>query len=153
MRRGIRLWAASAVMGLLISGCVLGTDAARDAGARDERRVCELGFGVPAGFEVAESFREAYPDHVGIRLGLVSDDGRELHVFAGIPGEFGEGLPVAGSVEAAPGVEGVLRGSDGTWVLTWQVPGPCGPRAALGTGFTRPGFLRILREAGAIPSV
>lgn len=149
MRRGIRLWAASAIAGILVSGCAVGADG---SGARDERPVCDAGFGAPAGFEVAESFREPYPDHVGIRLGLVSGDGRELHYFAGIPGEFGEGLPVVGSVEAATSVEGVLRGSDGTWVLTWQVSGPCGQRAALGSGFTRRGFLAALREAGAIPS-
>lgn len=149
MRRAIRL-AASVVAGLAISGCTVGAEV--DGEPHDERPVCELGIGSPAGFRVAESFREPYPDHVGTRVGLVSPDGRELHLFAGIPGEFGEGMPVAGSVEAAPGVDGVLRGSERTWVLTWQVPGPCGRRAALGSGFGRRGFLAVLREAGVIPS-
>ncbi len=112
---------------------------------------CEAAFEAPPGFRVVGSLEDPYPDRVGIRVGLASTDGREIHYFAGIPGEFGEGLPVAGSVEAATGIQAVLRGTGRTWVLSWETPGPCGRRAVLGNGFGRRGFLGTLREAGVIP--
>jgi hypothetical protein len=118
----------------------------------DESLVCEAGFTTPEGFRQTESLRDPYPDHVGIRLGFVADDGRELHYFAGISGEFGEGLPSSGVVTVAQGLEGPLQGSDATWVLSWRAPGPCGVRAVLGTGFTRSSFLRTLERAAIVPA-
>ncbi len=149
MSRAVRAL-AGVLVAVALAGCSEGTSE-RAHGHEEGPPTCEAGFEAPTGFRVVESFEDPYPDHVGIRLGLASEDGRELHYFAGIPGEFGEGLPVAGAVEAATGVEGVLHGSDRVWVLTWEIPGPCGRRAVLGNGFTRAGFLRTLRDAGVIP--
>jgi hypothetical protein len=123
-----------------------------DEASADEERTCQAGFTTPEGFQQTESLRDPYPDHVGIRLGFVSDDGRELHYFAGIPGEFGEGLPSAGDVMVAQGLEGPLQGGRRTWVLSWHAPGPCGARAVLGTGFTRAAFLQTLERAAIIPA-
>ncbi|HSD49204.1 MAG TPA: hypothetical protein VLE71_05170 [Actinomycetota bacterium] len=133
----------------------LATACAGEASSHDEAspqaQPCEAGFTTPEGFRQTERFHDPYPDHVGIRLGFMSDDGgRELHYFAGIPGEFGEGLPLAGTIVVAQGLEGPLQGSKGTWVLSWQAPGPCGVRAVLGTGFTRSSFLHTLERAAIV---
>lgn len=114
--------------------------------------MCEPGFATPDGFTRTEAFQDPYGDHVGIRLGFVSEDGRELHAFVGIPGEFGEGLPPVASIEAAGGIEGSLQGSGTTWVLSWRAPGPCGVRAILGSSFTRQGFVDTLERAGIVPT-
>lgn len=129
-----------------------GEGPAHDGASPEHGRVCEAGFTTPDGFRQTESFRDPYPDHVGIRLGFLSDDGREIHYFAGIPGEFGEGLPSAGTVPVAQGLEGPLQGSEGTWVLSWRAPGPCGARAVLGTGFTRSSFIQTLERAAIVPA-
>lgn len=140
-----------AVLGaaLVVAACAPDGDEA--GGIDDAVETCEPGFSTPEGFRPTESFEDPYADHVGIRLGFVSDDGRELHYFAGIPGEFGEGLPVVSTVEAASGVEGPLQGSGTTWVLSWRAPGPCGVRAVLGSGFSQASFVRTLEDAGIIP--
>lgn len=143
-----------------LSGCLLvGVLAASCSGAsvaggeqHEVPEACEPGFSSPEGFRPTESFEDPYVDHVGIRLGFASQDGRELHYFAGIPGEFGEGLPVVAQVEAAGGILGPLQGAGQTWVLSWRAPGPCGIRAVLGNGFTRRGFQETLVLAGIIPS-
>lgn len=129
-----------------------GGSSPHDESHSEEEPTCEAGFATPEGFRQTERFRDPYPDHVGIRLGFVSEDGRELHYFAGIPGEFGEGLPAAGSVSVAVGLDGTLQGSKDTWVLSWQAPGPCGVRAVLGTGFARSEFLQTLERAAIVPA-
>ena len=120
--------------------------------AHEDRPRCELGFSPPDGFRPTEESEDPYEDHVGVRAGFADDLGRELHYFAGIPGEFGEGLPVAGHVPVAVGLAGVLQGEGRVWVLSWRAPGPCGVRAALGSGFSQRGFLSTLEGAGAIPT-
>lgn len=117
-------------------------------GASEPVPVCEVEIAPPAGMEPLETFRERFADHVGVRLGFRDPRGRELHAFAGIPGEFGEGLPAAGEVELVQGRTGLLTGSDRVWVVEWTQGGPCDPRAALGNGFGREGFLDVLRSSG-----
>lgn len=149
MRRGVAVVVGSVVLGVLTVAC-----GGADAHVHEEAEgppVCEPGFSVPMGFRQTEVFEEPHEDHVGIRLGFVSDDGLELHYFAGIPGEFGEGLPTVGTVPAAGGIEGALQGRGSTWVLSWRAPGPCGTRAVLGSGFSRDGFVRTLEDAGIVP--
>ena len=143
----IAVLAAAIVVGACASG--RSADAERDD---DAVPTCEAGFSTPAGFHPTGSLEDPYADHVGIRLDFADDENRELHYFAGIPGEFGEGLPSAGTVPVAADLEGVLQGSEGTWVLTWRGPGPCGVRAVLGSGFDRAGFLETLERAGIIPA-
>ena len=105
----------------------------------------------PEGFQQTESLRDPHPDHVGIRLGFVSDElGRELH-FAGILVEFGEGLPSAGVVTVAQGLEGPLQGGRRTWVLSWHALA----RAARGrcsAPLTARGVLQTLERAAIIPA-
>jgi hypothetical protein len=120
--------------------------------APDEPRVvCGVRFAAPAGFDPLEPFEEQYADHVGLRLGFRDVGGREFHVFAGIPGEFGEGLPAAGSVPLTEGRSGKLAGRAEVWVLTWEERGRCDPRAVLGNGFTREEFQAALADAGLAP--
>jgi hypothetical protein len=116
-----------------------------------ERPVCEVRFDAPAGFEPLARFEERYPDHIGVRLGFRDASGRELHAFAGIPGEFGEGLPDAGEVDVG-GRSGRLFGRGRVWVLVWREGGICDPRAALGNGLERRAFLAALEEAGTEPA-
>lgn len=151
----MRRVSVNAVLGLLLLASACGgggPDRARTEAASDEPARCDPAIGAPAGFALVESFEDPYPDHIGVRLAFRDGDGRELHYFVGIPGEFGEGLPVVGQVDVALGLRGSLLGAGGTWVLAWDAPGPCGAHAALGTGFTREEFLQALREAGAIPA-
>lgn len=137
--------------GLFLTGAIgfvlVGCDAPDDPPV-----VCGVRFAAPAGFDPLEPFEEEYPDHVGLRLGFRDERGREFHVFAGIPGEFGEGLPAAGSVALTEGRSGSLAGRAQVWVLTWDEGGLCDPRAVLGNGFTREEFDIALADAGLAPA-
>lgn len=145
-----RLVAVSGALVLLTAACG-GPSAGSDGDGEHGPPICEPGFAVPEGFHQTEAFEDPYDDHVGIRLGFVDERGRELHYFAGIPGEFGEGLPVVDTVQAAGGIEGPLQGNDQTWVLSWTAPGPCGARAVLGNGFGRQDFVETIEDAGIVP--
>jgi hypothetical protein len=113
--------------------------------------VCDVRFAAPSGFAPLEPFEEEYADHVGVRLGFRDDRRRELHVFAGIPGEFGEGLPAAGEVPLTEGRTGLLAGREEIWVVTWEEGDLCDPRSVLANGFARPAFLDALGEMGLAP--
>jgi hypothetical protein len=115
------------------------------------RTTCEVSFVTPPGFERTDTFEESYPDRVGVRLGFRDEAGRELHAFAGIPGEFGEGLPDAGTVELVTGrIARLAGGVHEVWVLVWDEGGLCDPRVVLGRGFERKGFLELLERAGVV---
>ena len=111
---------------------------------------CAPVFDAPTGFEPLETFEEEYPDHVGVRLGYGDEEGRELHAFAGIPGEFGEGLPDAGEVSLTNGRTGQLFGRGTVWVLVWAEGGACDPRAVLANGLGRRAFLSSLERSGIV---
>lgn len=113
--------------------------------------VCDAPLAPPAGFASTETFKEEYPDRVGVRLGYADEDDRELHAFAGIAGEFGEGLPDEGSVELVGGATGRLSGGPNqVWVVSWDEGDACDPRAVLGRGFDRRAFLAILQGSGLV---
>ena len=136
---------------LTLVACACG--AATQPPPSSDRTTCEVRFVTPEGFERTETFEEPYPDRVGVRLGFRDDEGRELHAFAGIPGEFGEGLPDAGTVRLASGGTGRLAGGPhAVWVLSWEEGGACDPRVVLGNGFDRRGFLELLGRAGIAAS-
>jgi hypothetical protein len=99
---------------------------------------------------VTGGIEDPYEDRVGVRIDLRADDGRELHYFAGVPGEFGEGLPERGSVDVADGQTGELVGDGTTWVLAWGTGTPCTPVVVLGNGMGRRAFMRLLASAGAV---
>lgn len=149
--RSAHLRVAIIAIAIAAIGCS-GPDAGHGPRQHEGLPICEMGFSLPEGFRERETFEDPYGDHVGIRFGFVDGAGRELHYFAGIPGEFGEGLPVVGRVAVALDLEGVLQGKGKVWVLSWRAPGPCGVRAALGSGFSRRAFLGTLERAGAIPT-
>jgi hypothetical protein len=117
----------------------------------EETLTCEPGFSGIAGFEQSKRSEDPYVDHVGIRLDLEDAEHRQIHYFAGISGEFGEGLPANEQVTVAVGLQATLLGQDTTWVLAWDASGPCGPRAVLGDGLTHDEFLETIRSAGIIP--
>jgi hypothetical protein len=118
----------------------------------DEIMTCEPGFSHIAGFDQTERSEDPYVDHVGIRLDLEDADHHEIHYFAGIPGEFGEGLPANELVTVAVGLQASLLGKETRWVLAWDASGPCGRRAVLGDGLTHDEFLETIRSAGIIPA-
>ena len=111
---------------------------------------CAPVFEAPTGFEPLETFEETYPDHVGVRLGYRDEQRRELHAFAGIPGEFGEGLPDAGEIPLTRGRSGYLFGRGTVWVLVWDEGDTCDPRAVLGNGLDRGAFLGSLERSGIV---
>lgn len=114
--------------------------------------VCAVRFAAPSGFAPLDSLEQDQPDHVGVRLDFRDPDGRELHVFAGIPGEFGEGLPAAGRVGLTEGRTGLVAGRGEVWVVTWEDGDLCDPRAVLATGFSRRAFVATLAEMGLAPA-
>ncbi|HET7237004.1 MAG TPA: hypothetical protein VFK59_11315 [Actinomycetota bacterium] len=142
MRRVAALLAAA-----MFVACGTATPADQGTGPTDLVPVCDVSI-EPTGWQALPAFRERYADHVGVRLGFRDGLGRELYAFAGIPGEFGEGMPAAGEVELAPGLVGRLSGSGVVWVVEWEEGGPCDPRVALGNGFEREEFLDVVEEAG-----
>jgi hypothetical protein len=146
-----RFLLALTTAGLLASGCGSNAAPSRSGPAPSGGPApCGTGFTPPEGFHPTERFTERYSDHLGVRQGYRDDLGRELHVFAGIPGEFGEGLPPAGTVAVTTGQTAVLLGRNEVWVLSWDAEGPCAARAVLGHGFGRRGFLGTLQEAGVV---
>lgn len=118
----------------------------------EETVTCDPGFSEIAGFDQRKRSEDPYVDHVGIRLDFEDADHREIHYFAGIPGEFGEGLAANEQVTVAVGLQASLLGQDITWVLAWDASGPCGRRAVLGDGLTHDEFLETIRSAGIIPT-
>jgi hypothetical protein len=128
------------------------------AGCRREHQepppipTCEVRFAAPAGFEPLEPIEQRFPDRIGVRLGFRDAQDREFHVFAGIRGEFGEGLPDAGALALVDGGEAVLIGDGAVWIATWRLGDRCDPRAVIGTGFGRRPFLRALVDAGLVPA-
>ncbi|HZP89412.1 MAG TPA: hypothetical protein VFC04_00265 [Actinomycetota bacterium] len=140
----------AAVLALLVAvGCTGGGDHVESPTGPPE---CEARLAVPPGFRVVESFRDPYPDHVGVRLGFRDDKGREIHYLVGIPGEFGEGLPLVGPVAVASGGPARLLGRGRTWVLAWSETGPCAAHAVLGHGFGKAEFEHVLEDAGVTPA-
>lgn len=139
---------AAAVLMVVIPAAVLGACRSGPVVGSDLLPECEVVLTPPEGFEPLETFRETFADHEGVRLGFADRRGRELHAFAGIPGEFGEGLPAAGEIELTGGRTGLLSGSARVWVLQWYEGDVCDPRAALGNGFGREGFVELLTASG-----
>jgi hypothetical protein len=137
----------------LVAAVAVAGSACNRSGAPPEASAsrCDVGLSVPDGFRVTGGIEDPYPDRIGVRIDLRSDDGRELHYFAGIPGEFGEGLPERGSVEVRGGETGALAGHGTTWVLAWGSGTPCTPVVVLGNGIERDSFMRLLASAGAVP--
>jgi hypothetical protein len=137
---------------LALAACAGGVGPAAGSTPSDPP-VCDARFAPPSGFEPTERYEEEYPDRIAVRLGYADGQGRELHAFAGIPGEFGEGLPDAGSVTLAGGRFGRLSGGPNqVWVVAWEQDGPCDPRAVLGSGFDRRAFLEVLEGSGLLIS-
>jgi hypothetical protein len=142
---------AAAFVSSVLTLVACGGGAATQPTPTSERSTCEVSFVTPPGFERTDTFEEPYPDRIGVRLGFRDETGRELHAFAGIRGEFGEGLPDAGTVELATGAIGRLSGGvHRVWVLVWDEGGPCDPRVVLGRGFDRRAFLEMLQRAGVV---
>lgn len=140
-------WAA-ALLVFLVTAC----GGVAEPPEADQQPVCEPRFAAPSGFEPLETFEEEYPDHVGVRMGFRDDDRRELHFFAGIPGEFGEGLPDGGPLELTEGRTGYLLGEGRqAWLVIWEEGDVCDPRVVVSNGFTRDGFLVALADAGITP--
>lgn len=145
MTRGAAMFVAG-ILGLV--ACARGSSS--EPPPAGETIACAPVFEAPTGFEPLGSFEEDYPDHVGVRLGYRDEEGRELHAFAGIPGEFGEGMRYAGEVPLAHGLTGRLFGGGRVWVLVWDEGGACDPRAVLGNGLGRRTFLASLERSGII---
>jgi hypothetical protein len=116
------------------------------------RVVCDVRFGAPSGFGPLEPLEVEYDDHVGVRLDFRDERRREIHVFAGIPGEIGEGLPSAGWVTLNEGGPKRVVGRGQVWVVVWDEGDICDPRAVLVNGLSRREFVTTLAEMGLAPS-
>lgn len=149
MRTGPIARASAAVALALMLAC-RGGATPESASVPTDQPKCEAGFVPPVGFRATETFEDPSADRVGVRLSFRDDQGRELHVFAGIRGEFGEGLPLAGPLELGSGEEVLLLGEDETWVIAWDLGGPCGSHAVVGNGFAKQGFIDVLEASGVI---
>jgi hypothetical protein len=141
------------LLGVVLAGAVVVGPGCSESGAPSDPSPsrCEVGLAVPDGFRVTGGLQDPYPDRVGVRIDLGDDGGRELHYFAGIPGEFGEGLPERGEMTVRGGGTGELAGEGTTWVIEWGSGSPCTPVVVLGTGMDRRAFTDVLRSAGALP--
>lgn len=145
MTRGAAVFVAG-ILGLVACG----RGDANPASPTSSTITCAPVFEAPIGFEPIETFEETYPDHVGVRLGYRDERRHELHAFAGIPGEFGEGLPDADEVALTRDRSGHLFGQGTVWVLVWDEGDSCDPRAVLGNGLERGDFLRSLERSGIV---
>lgn len=113
---------------------------------------CPPPIAAPAGFDVISEFDDAMPDRTSTRIGLEDARGRSLHLFSGLEGEFGEGMPlVDDAVRLASGAAASLLGSDRVWALVWRESGPCASRAVFASGFRRGALMRVLREVDLLP--
>ena len=113
---------------------------------------CEAPFTVPTGFGVAGMLDDRYTDHIGLRVRLRDNRDRELELFFGVPGEYGEHAPVVGRRTVYSGESATLfRSPDENWTLSWFTAGPCGSNAVFGHGFKQKReFLGVLEETGLI---
>jgi hypothetical protein len=136
------------LLALTATGCTIGGSDGPEASPV----VCAVRFAAPSGFAPAGSLEQDQPDHVGVRLDFGDPEGRELHVFTGIPGEFGEGLPAAGRLELTEGRTGLVAGRGEVWVVTWEENDLCDPRSVLANGFSRRAFSAVLAEMGLAPA-
>jgi len=143
----VRAAVIAAALALAAAGC---SGDATSGGSRIP--ICEVRFAAPDGFAPSETHEERYDDRIGVRLGFADDAGRELHVFAGIRGEFGEGLPGAGDVDLADGGTAAVLGRDDVWVVRWDAGDVCDPRVVLVNGFDRDGLQEVLSDAGLVAS-
>jgi hypothetical protein len=136
---------ALAIVGALVVSAACGGEAPAVAPSVP---VCEVRFAAPDGFSPLETFEEPYEDRIGLRLGFIDVERREFHVSAGIPGEFGEGLPDAGTIALRDGLVGTLVGRGQVWIVRWSEGDVCDPRVVLGSGFDRDAFGAALADAG-----
>lgn len=128
---------------LVLAGC------GDEPGGDEAPERCDVPYTVPTGFDVTGGIEDPYDDRIGVRVDMAGERRRELHYFAGIPGEFGEGLPNAGSLPAPDGAEGSLLGRHDVWAFVVAGHG-CANTAVLGSGLDRRGFIAVLKEAGAV---
>lgn len=91
-----------------------------------------------------------HTDHVGLHLVYRAPGGARLDYLVGVPGEVGEGLPLAGEPELATGERARLLGRDETWVLVWPEPPPCAQSAILGNGMDREEFDEVVEGTGIL---
>ena len=141
MRRTAPLLAALAAVAVACGPS--GGDAPGEGAAR-----CETGLDVPAGFHITGSDEIRQVGWIAVRESYRDENGRALHVIVGLAGEFGEGLPAAGTLVLAGGGEARLVGEGTSWLAVWDQGGPCSQRVVGGEGFGRGGFVRVLGELG-----
>lgn len=117
----------------------------------DDPPRCPPPIAIPDGFEVVSQMEDPMPGRIATRSSLDDSRGRSLHLFSGLEGEFGEGLPlVDDALMLASGSRASLLGSGDTWALVWRDAKPCASRAVFASGFRRAAFLRVMGEVGLL---
>lgn len=107
--------------------------------------------GVPADFVLVKTRMISNPDYVATRREYRDSGDRLLVYLLGVPGEVGEGAPVAEPARLRDGTEATLLGGpEGNWVLTWEDEFPCRQMSIVGNGFTRDEFETAMREIGLL---
>jgi len=92
-----------------------------------------------------------YHDHLGVRMEFRDPSGRRIYFLLGIPGEVGEGLPMAGALRLLDGSVGRFLGEEDRWALVWQGDPPCEDLAVVGNLISEAAFRRALRAASILP--
>lgn len=118
--------------------------------ADHEPPACTFPYPPPEGYLAHDRLEVPVADHVGVRQVLVDGNDRSVILTSGIPGEFGEGLPVVGQLPLSSGVTGSLAGEGRTWVLRWGDEPPCTPLTVTGNGFDRGAFRELMIGMGLV---
>jgi len=139
--------AAAAVVTLLV-GC--GSTGGPGRSAAPEPPRCAFPYPPPSGYVAHGHLEVPTATHIGVRDVYGGFDERSIILTSGIPGEFGEGLPVVGELPLASGVTGSLMGEERTWLLIWGEVAPCTPLTVTGNGFTRSSFRELVVGMGLL---
>ena len=160
--RGANLSRTAAVAAVLLASACSnsGSDVTGDAAGTSGERArpsattvihCEPSIAAPEGFGLTKVTPVPVAGHTGVRRSYADDDGRLLHISAGIRGEYAEGAEVVQEVTLAQGRgKASLYGAGDTWVLVWDEGEECGYMAVVGNGFARDDLMEVLGESGLI---
>jgi hypothetical protein len=111
---------------------------------------CRVLYAPPEGFLPTHTIRLPESRGGGVRASYADAHGDTLHLTSGIEGEFGEGGAPAGSFDVSTGQRAHLVGRRRSWVLRWELPGPCRTQTVGANGFERGAFVALVRRMGVV---
>jgi hypothetical protein len=144
--RGRRLAAGAVAAAILASGC------AGDLGAQSGVPTCNARPIDPPGFESVATEEIEGDQRNGHRYAYRGAAGEQVAFYYGVTTDEGGGLPKVQQLPLAGIGGGQLLGQGTSWTFTWSDQFPCDQMRAVGTGFTKKGFIRMLGLAHVIPA-